>query len=111
MAIGAISGFVSSVGSDYLFKDGKINWYAALDSSIFGALTGAIAGAGANHTRDITKFVNSKNILNRTIANGTTRAIARQTSALNVHATKLWISSGRYMLSNALSTAHTMWTN
>ena len=112
---GGVFGFVSSVGRDFLFEeDRKINWLGAVNSLFIGALAGLIAGAGANYAKDgmqIVKFGNSRDILNRTIANGTQRAIARQTHALNVHATQLLISGIRYMLSNTFSTSYTMLTN
>ncbi|MGM9642259.1 MAG: hypothetical protein ACI3XI_03520 [Eubacteriales bacterium] len=112
---GDVFGFVSSVGRGFLFEeDRKINWLGAVNSLFIGALAGLIAGAGANYAKDgmqVVKFGNSRDILNRTIANGTQRAIARQTHALNVHATQLLISGIRYMLSNTFSTSYTMLTN
>ncbi len=45
-----------------------------------------------------------KSILNRTIANGTTKVIARQTHAMMIHANQLVISGLRYLLSNMFST-------
>ncbi len=114
VALGAASGFLSSIGSDLLFENGNINWGAAVNSLIIGAIAGRIAGAGANYVGDgmqVTKFANSRNILNRTIANGTKRAIARQTHALNVHATQLLNSGANYMLSKAFVISYTMLTN
>ena len=114
IALGATSGLLSSVGSDLLFENGNINWSAAVSALVVGALAGVIAGAGANSVKEgmqVTKFINSKNVLNRTIANGTKRAIARQTSALNVHTTQLLIAGVRYMLSNTFSISYTMFTN
>ena len=112
---GGAFGFVSSIGRDFLFEeDRNINWLGAVNSLFIGALAGLIAGAGANYAKDgmqVVKFVNSRDILNRTIANGTQRAIARQTLALNVHATQLLISGIEYMLSNTFSISYTMLTN
>ena len=107
-------GFGSSVGKDYLFNDKNIDWNAAMKSLVVGALAGLIAGAGANNVKEgmhVTKFVNSKTILNKTISNGTKRAIARQTHAMNVHAIQLLISSVKYMGSNAFSLIYTVCTN
>ncbi len=50
------------------------------------------------------KFINSKNILKNTIANGTKQYIARQTEAMMVHAKSLMISGARYLLANAFTT-------
>lgn len=114
MGLGAVLGFGSSVGKDYFFNNKNIDWCAAINSFFIGAIAGAIAGAGANYAKDgmqVTKFVNSRNILNRTIANGTKRAIARQTHAMNVHAIQLLISGVRYMGSNTASMIYTMCTN
>ena len=114
VALGAASGFLSSIGSDILFENGNINWGAAVNSLIISAIAGRIAGAGANYAGDgmqVTKFANSRYILNRTIANGTKRAIARQTHALTVHKTNLFISGVRYMISNTFSILYTMITN
>ena len=112
---GGVLGFVSSIGRDFLFEENRnINWLGAVNSFFIGALAGLIAGAGANYAKDgmqVVKFGNSRDILNRTIANGTQRAIARQTHALNVHATQLLISGIRYMLSNSFSISYTMFTN
>ena len=112
---GGALGFVSSIGRDFLFEeDRNINWLGAVNSLFIGALAGLIAGAGANNVKEgmhVTKFVNSKTILNRTIANGTKRAIARQTHAMNVHAIQLLISSVKYMGSNAFSLIYTVCTN
>ena len=112
--LGATLGFGFSVGKDYLFNDKKIDWNAAMKSFVVGALAGLIAGAGANNVKEgmhITKFVNSKTILNRTIANGTKSAIARQTHAMNVHAIQLLISGVKYMGANAFSLIYTVCTN
>ena len=112
--LGAALGFGSSVGKDYLFNDKNIDWNAAMKSLVVGALAGLIAGAGANNVKEgmhVTKFVNSKTILNRTIANGTKSAIARQTHAMNVHAIQLLISGVKYMGSNAFSLIYTVCTN
>ena len=114
VGLGAALGFTSSVGKDYLFNDKNIDWNAAMKSLVVGALAGFIAGAGANNVKEgmhVTKFVNSKTILNRTIANGTKRAIARQTHAMNVHANQLLISSVKYMGSIAFSLIYTVCTN
>ena len=114
VALGAASGFLSSIGSDILFENGNINWGAAVNSLIIGAVAARIAGAGANYAGDgmqVTKFANSRNILNRTIANGTKKAIARQSHALNFHVTKLLSSGMRYMLANTSTTVYTMFTN
>ena len=114
MGLGAALGFGSSVGKDYLFNDKNIDWNAAMKSLVVGALAGLIAGAGANNVKEgmhVTKFVNSKTILNKTIANGTKRAIARQTHAMNVHAIQLLISGVKYMGSNAFSLIYTVCTN
>ncbi len=112
---GGALGFVSSIGRDFLFEeDRNINWLGAVNSLFIGALAGLIAGAGANYAKDgmqVVKFGNSRDILSRTIANGSQRAIARQTHALNVHATQLLISGIRYMLSNTFSISYTMLTN
>lgn len=62
------------------------------------AITTVTAGA------HVTKFVNGRNILNKTIANGVKSAISRQTKALNVHATQLIISGARYVASNVFAT-------
>ena len=112
--LGAALGFGSSVGKDYLFNDKNIDWNATMKSLVVGALAGLIAGAGANNVKEgmhVTKFVNSKTILNKTISNGTKRAIARQTHAMNVHAIQLLISSVKYMGSNAFSLIYTVCTN
>ena len=112
---GGALGFVSSIGRDFLFEeDRNISWLGAVNSLFIGALTGFIAGAGANYAKEgmqVVKFGNSRDILSRTIANGTQRAIARQTHALNVHATQLLISGIKYMLSNTVSISYTMLTN
>ena len=112
---GGALGFVSSIGKDFLFEeDRNINWLGAVNSLFIGVLAGLIAGSGANYAKDgmqIVKFGNSREILRRTITNGTQRAIARQTHAMNVHATKLLISGIRYMLSNTFSISYTMFTN
>ena len=97
-----------------IFFAKNIDWCAAINSFFIGAIAGAIAGAGANYAKDgmqVTKFVNGRNILNRTIANGTKRAIARQIHAMNVHAIQLLISGVRYMGSNTASMIYTMCTN
>ena len=112
--LGAAIGFISSVGKDYFFNNGNINWLGAINASIIGGLAGAIAGAGANCAKNgmqVTKYINSKQILQRTIANGTRRAIARQTYALHVHTTPLMIAGARYIASSAFSTSYTMITN
>ena len=114
VGLGAVLGFSSSVGKDYFFNNKNIDWCAAINSFFIGAIAGAIAGAGANYVKDgmqVAKFVNSRNILNRTIANGTKRAIARQTHAMNVHAIQLLISGVRYMVSNTVSMSYSMYTN
>ena len=114
VGLGAVLGFSSSVGKDYFFNNKNIDWCAAINSLFIGAIAGAIAGAGANYAKDgmqVAKFVNSRNVLNRTIANGTKRAIARQTQAMNVHAIQLLISGVRYMVSNMVSMSYSMYTN
>ena len=114
IGLGAALSFGSSVGKDYLFNDKNIDWNAAMKSLVVGALAGLMAGAGANNVKEgmhVTKFVNSKTILNRTITNGTKRAIARQTHAMNVHAIQLLISGVRYMGSNTFSSIYTVCTN
>ena len=114
VGLGAALGFGSSVGKDYFFNDKNIDWHAAIKALFIGAITGLIAGAGANNVKEgmhVTKFVNSRTILNRTIANGTKRAIARQTHAMNVHAIQLLISGVKYMGSNTVSMIYTMCTN
>ena len=51
----------------------------------------------------VTKYINSRDILNRTIANGTKNAISRQTVAMNVHITQLAISGARYLTGGMFS--------
>lgn len=114
IALGAIMGFVSSIASDTLFNGGQVDMYSAIKSAFIGGIAGAIAGSGANCVKDgmhVTKFVNGKIILKKTIANGSRRVIARQTNALNVHAKQLMISAVRYLASNTFSMAYTMDTN
>ena len=89
------------------FNDGKVDWVQAGISAIIGLLSGLISGAGADsvkHGAHVTKFIKSRDILNKTIANGTKSVIARQTSAMNVHVTQLVISGARYLMGNAFST-------
>ncbi len=101
--LGATMGGVSSVGKDLLFEGGNIDWKKAGIATLMGGISGAIAGAGADNVKSgshITKFINSREVLNRTIANGTKSAISRQTVAMNVHATQLVISGARYLISS-----------
>ena len=106
IVLGAALGGASSIGKDLIFNDGQIDWGKAAYSALIGGLAGWIAGEGANNIKagmQVTKYINSRNILNSTVANGTKGAIARQTAAMNVHATKLAISAVRYFLSHSFS--------
>ena len=106
IVMGAIMGAGSSIGKDLIFGDGKVDWKQAGINALIGGVSGVIAGAGADNVKagaHVTKFVNSRNILNRTIANGTKHAIARQTNAMNLHSMNLLISGGRYLASTAFA--------
>lgn len=107
--VGAILGGVSSIGNDIIFNDGNIRWDSAAIAVIVGAIGGALSGAGADYIGDgkqLTKFRNSRDILQKTIANNrvTTRVIARQASALSIHTNKLVISGARYLMSHVFTT-------
>ena len=107
-------GFASSVGNDLIFNDGVVNWTGAFGSAVVGAISGLVSGAGANNVKagmHITKFVNSKKVLQKTIANGTKRAISRQRQAMNVHAVELLRSGVKYLMSNTFSMLYTVVTN
>ena len=107
--VGAILGGVSSIGNDIIFNDGNIRWDSAAIAVIVGAIGGALSGAGADYIGDgkqLTKFRNSRDILQKTIANNrvTTRVIARQASQLSIHANQLVISGARYLMSHVFTT-------
>ena len=116
IGIGAGMGAISSVVNDLFFDEslkteegyGKKIFFNMLKNAATGAFSGWISGAGADCIKEgqhVTKFVNSKKILNRTIANGTKGAIARQTSVMYHHAKPLVESGGRYLASSAWSLA------
>ena len=106
--LGATFGGISSLGKELLFDtDGKINTEKIGLDIILGFISGLIAGAGADNVAlgaHVTKFINSKNILNKTIINGTKSAILRQTAAKSVHSTQLAKSGARYLMSVVFST-------
>ena len=102
IGLGALSGGLSSIGNDILFgstelttKDIAIN---ALKSTIIGVIGGVIAGGGSEKT--IAKYIHSNDILNKTIANGTVRAIDQQFQVMAKHATSLMVSGVRYYIGN-----------
>ena len=99
---GAAMGGISSVGSDLIFNNGNINWDGVIINTVLGGVAGLIAGSGSGVTID--KYVHSKDILNRTIANGTTRAIGRQISVMYKHILPLVDSGIRYILGNGFGT-------
>ena len=95
----------SSVGKDLLFNEGNIDWEKAAINAVIGSISGAVAGAGADNIKSgahLSKFMNGRDILNKTIENGTKSAIARQTNALYVHTTQLTISGLRYLAGNTV---------
>ena len=103
IAVGALIGGATSIIKDCLFNDGKNVVENAIWSAVVGGFCGAIAGAGANNIDDgmqVTKYVTSYEILNKTIANGTNSAIPRQTATVVKHAKELVISGARYLLGN-----------
>ena len=78
----------------------------AIDSAVIGTFSGLISGAGADNVAagaHVTKFVNSKDILNKTIANGTKSAIQGQVTAMKVHSDELVISGARFLMSHTFS--------
>jgi len=90
---------------DLLFNDG-IDINNVLWNAFVGGVCGFIAGPGVNNVKDglqVSKFISSMTILNNTIANGTTGAIARQTAAVWHHAKELIISGARYLFGNFMS--------
>ena len=96
----------SSVLEDLLFNDGKVDWVKAGVSTIVGAVSGFISGPGADCKSggsQVTKFINSRDVLDKTIENGTKHVISRQTNAMNKHINQLVISAGRYLGANAVS--------
>ena len=99
VAISAGIGAVSSIGSDLLFNDGNINVENLICSTVIGGVSGLIAGGGSK--KSILKFMHSRDILNRTIANGTKHAITRQTNAMLKHAKSLFVSGVRYAVANS----------
>ena len=106
IAIGAGVGGISSIVKDMLFSDGNISCKSAIKSAIIGGISGVISGAGANNSKDgaqITKYILSREILNRTIANGTKSAVSRQTQVMFSHARELIISGAKYVFSNIFS--------
>ena len=94
-------GGVSSIGSDLLFNDGNIDVEAAIDSTLLGGLGGMISGAGAK--KDILKLAHSQKILNRTIANGTKRALVHQTLVRNNHVKTVTVSAIRFAFSSFIT--------
>ena len=101
VALGAVSGGMSSIGSDILFNDGEIQWDNFGWSVLGGAVAGLISGAGAKS--DILKYKHSNNILNRTVKNNTVRHIARQALVRDKHIISILTSSFRFVLGNALT--------
>jgi len=106
VGLGAAFGGLSSVGEDLIFKEGEIDWGKAGISALIGGVSGLISGAGANNLKEgvqVTKYINSRDILQKTINNGTRHAVARQTNAMNRHISKLVLSGARYLGANAAS--------
>ena len=104
---GSIIGAISSIGKDLIFHGGNINGENAIVSAVLGGLSGLISGAGANYKpngQQVTKFINSYNILDKTKANNTVSAIARQTDAMLKHAGELVVSGVKYLFGNVVST-------
>ena len=112
---GGVIGAVSSIASDCLFNEnvktedgydwGQIS-FNSLKNAAIGMFSGFISGAGADYIgegQQITKFINSKHILNKTIANNTQRAIANQTSVMYHHAKQLMVSGMKYLASNVFN--------
>ena len=99
---GAAMGGISSIGSDLIFNNGNINWESMIINAVIGGAAGFIAGSGSGGT--IAKYVHSKDILNRTITNGTMRAISRQTSVMYKHIQPLVASGIRYVFGNGVGT-------
>ena len=99
---GATMGGISSIGSDLIFNNGNINWDGVIINTVLGGVASLIAGSGSGVTID--KYVHSKDILNRTIANGTTRAIGRQASVMYKHMLPLVDSGIRYIFGNGFGT-------
>ena len=101
VTLGAVSGGLSSIGSDILFNDGEIQWDNFGWSVLGGAVSGLISGAGAK--KDILKLQHSNKILNSTIKNNTVRHIARQTAVRDKHLISVLVSSFRFVLGSSLT--------
>ena len=106
IATGAAIGAASSIGNDLIFENGEVDWKKAGVNALIGGVSGSISGAGADcakYGKHVTKFVDSKKILASTIKNNSKKYISRQTAAMNVHATQLYISGARYLLGNTVN--------
>ncbi len=104
-ALGAGTGFASSVTSDLIFGENhEVQWDNAIINGAIGLAAGVISGAGANSNGAVTKYIHGKDILNRTIANGKVKAIANQAASLAKHAKELIESGVKYVVSNFLAT-------
>ena len=103
--LGAGTSFASSVTSDLIFGENhEVQWDNAFINSAIGLAAGVISGAGANRQGDVTKYINGKKILDRTIANGKVKAIANQAASLAKHTKELVKSGVKYVISNFLAT-------
>ena len=110
-ALGAVSSLVNDLCFDTSLRtntgyDWKQISFNALNNAVIGMASGFISGAGADCIKEgqhVTKFVNSKKILNRTIANNTKGSIAHQTRVMYHHANPLVESGIWYLASSAWS--------
>ena len=110
-ALGAASSLVNDLCFDASLRtNAGYDWKQIsgniLKNALIGMVSGAISGEGADCIKKgqhVTKFVNSKKILNRTIANNTKGSIAHQTRVMYHHAKPLVDSGIRYLISSAFN--------
>ena len=93
--LGGLVGAGQSFASDMIFNGGQVNYKNLMYSTIGGAVGGLFAGAGAKST--IQAVQSAKQILSRTIANGSKNFIGRASSILARNSYKLLLSFGLYL--------------
>ena len=105
-AAGFLLGGLSSYLEDKYFLNTKFNVKKAFGYAIIGGISGAISGNGADNIakgQHVTKYVHNRNILKKTIANGTKNAIRNQEIAMSVHSQELLFSGFMYLVSHNFS--------